>query len=436
MIYLQVPPHAIIRANHLMSRRVRVGQEVLVPSIQDLDSVLRLEHDMSELIFNGCQWKAYMPESEESEATLRRGTVRLTCDGITFNSDIPDLEEDKDQILRLTVQHDILHIHFDSPGSVDNQGLPELLTPDAIDAQAAAAETAAPSEANETKDNFNLRRTQSHRYPRERKAVQTQLIDMEDILQKKSDEKETKTKEIFCSGGSSEASKLRMAIESAENGNVVIFMHDCKHYDQLLAHVDLWFPELLTVRPLFRVNAEDFGTSENMSVDMTQKSQILSPKQLLQVHKSLPPKNQSDQWNLLFSSHYDGYSLRNFYRKVQDHLEPVLLVIEDNEKNIFGAFLTCVPGMSESFLGTGKSWLFSFEAEPSTVKVFPWSGTNEFFFQGRENGIVVGASDGHFGIYVDGDFNKGSINECETFLDWPEEKRDFELKYLECWNFI
>ena len=68
--------------------------------------------------------------------------------------------------------------------------------------------------------------------------------------------------------------------------------------------------------------------------------------------------------------------------------------------------------------------------------MFPWSGENDYFFQGRVNGLVVGADDGQFGIYLDGDLNKGRLQRCATYKDWPPHERDFTLKYFECWGFM
>lgn len=70
------------------------------------------------------------------------------------------------------------------------------------------------------------------------------------------------------------------------------------------------------------------------------------------------------------------------------------------------------------------------------MTLYPWSGLNDYFFQGKTGSFVIGAEDGHFGIYVDGDLNKGRIQSCTTFKDWPKKEKDFTLKFFECWNFI
>ena len=80
-------------------------------------------------------------------------------------------------------------------------------------------------------------------------------------------------------------------------------------------------------------------------------------------------------------------------------------VVSDDEGDVFGAYITCRPQVSEGFLGTGRSWVFS--VQEKTIKVFRWSGRNDYFFKGQHNCLIIGAHDGRFGIYIDGDLNNG-----------------------------
>lgn len=54
-----------------------------------------------------------------------------------------------------------------------------------------------------------------------------------------------------------------------------------------------------------------------------------------------------------------------------------------------GAFLSHCPAVSDNFYGTGESWLFSFREE--TVRIFAWTGENNFILQGNTESLVVGA---------------------------------------------
>jgi len=57
--------------------------------------------------------------------------------------------------------------------------------------------------------------------------------------------------------------------------------------------------------------------------------------------------------------------------------------------------------------------------------------------------MIVGASDGRFGLYVDGNLDRGRVDACDTYADWPPEDeegaefgpRDFRVKCLEAFSF-
>ena len=65
-------------------------------------------------------------------------------------------------------------------------------------------------------------------------------------------------------------------------------------------------------------------------------------------------------------------------------------MIQSQEEDIFGAFLSDHPCVREKFVGTGESWLFRVRGEDS-VGVFKWSGENSFFMKGDLTSLVIGA---------------------------------------------
>lgn len=124
---------------------------------------------------------------------------------------------------------------------------------------------------------------------------------------------------------------------------------------QVLNHIDLWYPEKLDPNHSLanldsnHINFDDF---------IGGGSHILTKKIMKNMHLCLPSAIQSAKWNILYSTVLDGYSLQNFYRKVAQCNEPMVLVIEDTDGDIYGAYLTCIPTVTEEFTGTGESWLF------------------------------------------------------------------------------
>ena len=91
----------------------------------------------------------------------------------------------------------------------------------------------------------------------------------------------------------------------------------------------------------------------------------------------------------MFCTARHGFSLRSLYRRCQDKDQPALLIIASNHQIVLGAFLSHPPALCENFTGTGESWLFTYK--DGRLRVFPWSGENNFILQGNNQSLVVGA---------------------------------------------
>lgn len=108
-----------------------------------------------------------------------------------------------------------------------------------------------------------------------------------------------------------------------------------------------------------------------------------------------------------------------------------------------------------SILGTGESWLFLVDSDSGELKVFNWTTANQLFIkvrrgdrtnpsflkvyfdQGSSENLVIGSSGGQFGLWFDGDLNKGRTQHCETFGNPPlTPSSDFCVYCLECWAFL
>ncbi|XP_054713523.1 oxidation resistance protein 1-like isoform X2 [Uloborus diversus] len=161
-------------------------------------------------------------------------------------------------------------------------------------------------------------------------------------------------------------------------------------------------------------------------------STILNDDQLLEISKSLPPRAMNS-WTLIYGSASHGFSLKTMYREMAKYDCPILIVIENRNSIIFGAYLTSPLKMSDHFYGTGESFLFTFHPE---YKVYHWSGENEYFIKGNVDSFMVGSSEGHFGLWLDDDLFRGCTNSCQTFGNDPLcPVEDFEVKAVEAWGF-
>ncbi|XP_060518597.1 oxidation resistance protein 1 isoform X3 [Cylas formicarius] len=150
--------------------------------------------------------------------------------------------------------------------------------------------------------------------------------------------------------------------------------------------------------------------------------------------RHLPARAEGYAWTLVFSTSQHGFSLNSMYRKMFKLESPVLLVIEDTDNNVFGALTSCALHVSDHFYGTGESLLFRFTPE---FQVYNWTGENLYFIKGNNESLSIGAGDGKFGLWLDGDLYLGRSEKCKTYANESlTPKIDFVVKTLECWAFI
>jgi len=73
----------------------------------------------------------------------------------------------------------------------------------------------------------------------------------------------------------------------------------------------------------------------------------------------LPLNVRMREWHLLFSINRDGHSPITFYKMLKDR-DNTLLIIKDQNGEIFGAYCTVHWHWSRRFYGTGESFVFTF----------------------------------------------------------------------------
>lgn len=169
--------------------------------------------------------------------------------------------------------------------------------------------------------------------------------------------------------------------------------------------------------------------------DLHGKSDILEQQHIRELSGFMPARAEGYTWTLAFTTSQMGFSLKSLYRSLSRYEGPVLLIIKDTENVVFGAFCSCSLQTSESFYGTGETYLFTFKQ--SIFERYPWTGDNQYFIKGNLDSIVVGAGDGNFGLWLDEDLYHGTTHSCKTFNNQPlSNKEDFIVSALECWCFI
>lgn len=197
--------------------------------------------------------------------------------------------------------------------------------------------------------------------------------------------------------------------------------------------------EVLPMSEEFRRAFYSTSTAPSLDIELSPPDLVGTTEILTDYHREclcrhLPARAEGYTWTLIFSTSQHGFSLNSMYRKMHKLESPILMVIEDTDNNVFGALTSCALQVSDHFYGTGESSLFTFTPD---FKVYNWTGENLYFIKGNNESISIGAGDGKFGLWLDGDLYLGRSESCKTYGNDPlTPKIDFVVKTLECWAFI
>ncbi|XP_067366825.1 nuclear receptor coactivator 7 isoform X1 [Channa argus] len=171
---------------------------------------------------------------------------------------------------------------------------------------------------------------------------------------------------------------------------------------------------------------------EDAALVLSNRSHLLSDQHLQQLATQIPPRTHGYPWELVYSTAIHGSSLKTLYRNMAGLDSPVLLVIKDMKKKVFGAFSSDSFRVSKYCYGTGETFLFSFSPE---FQVYRWSGENSYFVSGNLESLQIGGGGGGFALWLDADLYHGASFSCPTFHNPPlSTEEDFIVKDLEVWT--
>ena len=163
-------------------------------------------------------------------------------------------------------------------------------------------------------------------------------------------------------------------------------------------------------------------------------SDIFSTYQLKELYEFLPDSHQYSDLYRVFSITIDGCALKTFYNKCQD-INNSILVIKDDDDNIFGAYASECFEPNKKFSGTGECFLFTFY-KGNKIHVFNSTGINRFFMYCDEEQICFGCSDDYFSLSLRNDFLEGYSHTTQTYQNQPLSGKDkFIIVKLELWSF-
>ncbi|DBA00449.1 TPA: hypothetical protein N0F65_002692 [Lagenidium giganteum] len=161
-------------------------------------------------------------------------------------------------------------------------------------------------------------------------------------------------------------------------------------------------------------------------------SRMLTEKHVRFLWKHLPVYLTCNDLELVYSTYTHGWNLLSFYSRLENR-GPTVMVIRDEQDNIFGAFCSASWKQSTSVYGNGRSFVFSLRPR---MRVYPWSGLNETFMFGRSDALFVGGGKKGTAVCIQLDEARGFSQPCDTF-DSPRlsERENFTCSSIEVWCF-
>ncbi|NWZ60494.1 TLDC2 protein, partial [Haliaeetus albicilla] len=134
-----------------------------------------------------------------------------------------------------------------------------------------------------------------------------------------------------------------------------------------------------------------------------------------------PPRLTQQPWHLLCCSRQDSFSLQTLY------------CLPLCSPQALGAFSVTTICCSNGFYRTGETFFF-FSPE---LKVFRWTGRNNFFVKGDIDLLMIGGGSSKSGLWLDGDLHYRGSHPCKTFDNetlshWEE----FCIQDLEVWGLV
>ncbi|KAJ9655673.1 oxidation resistance protein 1 [Coniosporium apollinis] len=235
-------------------------------------------------------------------------------------------------------------------------------------------------------------------------------------------------------------------------------------------------------------------TLEGYKPGTKDSAKLLSRQLAEEIRLLVPPRLQLvDEWKLAYSLEQDGVSLATLYKSCEEYRGKrggFVLVVRDSGGGTFGAYLSDPPRPHPHFFGTGECFLWrssvlpalpdlsSLPPPPSAdtthaqrhttigvpkntngnsalsppasnggsrsgtstperirFKAFPYSGVNDYMIFCEAGYLSVGAGDGHYGLWLNDNLEKGISNSCPTFGNEPlsDEGTKFAILGVELW---
>ncbi|XP_039869053.1 nuclear receptor coactivator 7-like isoform X2 [Simochromis diagramma] len=246
-----------------------------------------------------------------------------------------------------------------------------------------------------------------------------------------------------CHKGDKNQWKPHYVIKDKNQNHILVVEKDIAAINKILSKpintaAKKW--EIITVKDSKRrqsLCSSDDSEAEELSYHdvlpvLSDHSLLLDDHHLEKLAAQMPARTQGYQWQLVYSTAVHGSSLKTLYRNMAEVDSPVLLVVKDMHKKVFGAFSSDPFRVSKYCYGTGETFLYSFNPN---FQVYKWSGVNSYFVSGNRDSLQLGGGGSGFALWLDADLYRGSSFSSPTFHNAPlSTNEDFIVQDLEVWT--
>ena len=164
------------------------------------------------------------------------------------------------------------------------------------------------------------------------------------------------------------------------------------------------------------------------------QSDILNTNQLKELHSRLPNYHQYSNLYRIFTISKDGSALKTLYDKCEG-INNSVIIIKDDEDNIFGAYASEVFTPTSKFSGTGECFLFTFY-KGNKIHIYCSTGKNDHYMYCDDEHICFGCSDDFFSLSIRNNLLEGYSKYTQTYENESLNNRDkFIVVRLEVWGF-
>ena len=237
---------------------------------------------------------------------------------------------------------------------------------------------------------------------------------------------------------SEEEKNLSKGIEEIKDKENEIKKGDCifeviktKEWDEVIPHIIQVMDQNKTSieYPYFRIqNAVQYLPKLDIPSD------ILNTNQLKELHSRLPNYHQYSNLYRIFSISVDGSNLKTLYNKCEG-INNSVLIIRDEEGNVFGAYASEEFTPTSKFSGTGECFLFTFFKE-NKIHIYCSTGINDHYMYCDNEQICFGCSDDYFSLSLRNNLLDGYSKCTQTYKNEPLNNNDkFLIVKLEIWGF-